>query len=653
MSAQQSSPYQRIFSTQHWFKTIAWRVYAWAVVAAILLIWQVFSLYLIIDLFNSGGSLTLNTTERESLVSLVGEDFVPPHVEIGTDPSGILPSVWSARNRPWAAPLASAYRNISILRENNTALMVLLFLIVFLGILISWIRAHSRRISVKVAQDTIGAFRRRIHRQTLRLGPSDLDDEIPEKVVDLFTKGMDKIRDGLIERIYCKGFFPIILGALILIALLINLRLALQCIIPLFACWYFIRKEYDKGEQSMILAKSLMGRDLRLLSESLHKTRLVRGYGMEEFEQAQFQSNLDRYQTSAAKVLRQKNNSMWLIRLLILLCFTIILYLVGMKVLLPASNELHMRLSTAIVFGICFAAMYRPLERLRSLTSIRREVNLVGNQLFRYLNQVPEVGQAVGAKFLEPLSKFLHYDQVTYSLPSNPDRKLLDDVSLQVPAHEVTAIISTEKLEAKAMAFMLPRFIEPQKGRIMFDAEDIAWVTLESLRAETTLIGENDPFFTGSVLENIVCGNSKFSLTEATEAAKLVHAHHFIQKLHLGYETILGEHGDELEPGQAFRLSLARAALRNPALMVICEPEAQFDADTKNMIDDAYSRLFKKRTVIILPTRLSTIRRAKNIIFVHQGKIEAAGSHTDLINKSSLYRHWEYTQFNVFRHEQG
>merc|ERR1712098_833119 len=114
----------------------------------------------------------------------------------------------------------------------------------------------------------------------------------------------------------------------------------------------------------------------------------------------------------------------------------------------------------------------------------------------------------------------------------------------------------------------------------------------------------SDPFFSGTVMENISCGNPDFAPQQVIEAAKQVHAHNFILKLKQGYETVLGEHGDDLSPGEAFRLGLARAILRNPALMIIEEPQALLDDDTKSLLDDAYNRICVGRTVLFLPSRL-------------------------------------------------
>jgi len=150
------------------------------------------------------------------------------------------------------------------------------------------------------------------------------------------------------------------------------------------------------------------------------------------------------------------------------------------------------------------------------------------------------------------------------------------------------------------------------------------------------------------VLENICCGRLEQGLSRATEAAKAVHAHHFITKLPRGYETQVDDETSRLDAGQRYRIGLARALMRDPALLVIEEPAEPLDEDTKSLLGDTYDRIISGRTVVFLPTRLSTVRRADRVVMVHDGQVVETGRHEELVQSSELYRHWEYTRFNAF-----
>ena len=224
----------------------------------------------------------------------------------------------------------------------------------------------------------------------------------------------------------------------------------------------------------------------------------------------------------------------------------------------------------------------------------------------------------------------------------------LKDLELAIPAGETTALLSIDPREARAVAWLLARFIDPHGGRVLIDGQDIATGTIESLRAEVLLVDGDGGCFSGSVLENICYGQPEQSLSRATEAAKAVHAHQFITKLPRGYETRLDEDAVSLDIGQSYRIGLARALARNPALLVIEEPDAPLDEDTKSLLGDTYDRIISGRTVVFLPTRLSTVRRADRVVLVHDGQVAETGRHEDLVRTSDLYRHWEYTRFNAF-----
>jgi ABC-type multidrug transport system fused ATPase/permease subunit len=614
--ASQSNAFERVFPRRELFRSAARWVFLWSSLGSLLLGLLLFDLYLIIDL----------------LVTQGGKN------------EGLAPAVRWSRHKYWGGALESLYNAVPWLADNGKALTLLVLAALFLSLLRGALRGRSRTVSTRVAIENVARLRRTLHRQTLRLGPSDLQGRDSVHVLQLFTRDMDRVRDGLMTWISRLARYPFELLLLLVFALSIHWFVALQCLIPLGACWFLLHWEQQRFGTVRQLAASRMESELKLLAESLHKTRLVRSFGMENFEHEQFQKHLDRYHANVLALLRSDGWSRTMGRFLVMVCVSLVLFLVGLKVLLTPDE---LSFAAGFVLAVTLAAMYRPLEDLWLLRVEHAAASEAADRIFRYLNQIPEVGQAVGAKFLQPLSKSLRFESVTYNLPDK--RKLLDKLDLQLPAGDVTAIVSLDPLEARAIAYLLPRFIEPQSGRILFDGDDIAWVTLESLRAETIYVGGADPFFTGTVYENISGGDTQFSLSDVTDAAKITHAHNFIVRLAQGYETLLGEHGEQLDAGESFRLGLARAMLRKPALLIVEEPEAPLNEDTKTLLDDAYNRILRDRTVIFLPTRLSTLRRAQRIVLVHEGKVEGIGTHAALVQKSALYRHWEYMRYNQFR----
>ena len=658
---------ERVFSRRDLFRGKSLQALLWGIFGSFALCLLLVDLFLIAELLETRGRLVEESDARkyaelfpeEVRFDSVGNDAQAANASAGLhsaaiarfqqEEAGLRPAVLRQHDVPILGPVLSrAYQRIPWFRENIKGLTLL----VLIGVVIASIRGlclwRAKTVSTGVSLDVATRLRRTLHRQTLRLGPGDLTDPEGTQVISLFTQEVDQVQDGIQNWIYRLGCEPSQLAFLLLLALAVQWRVALQCLILLGGCWYLVQRQRQRFSAAEKLEEARAASRLRLLAEGLQKTRIVRGYGMEDFEHEHFQQHLDKFRTNVLHVLNMQHYLRLAAGFLVLACVAAVTYLVGSKVLQPPEVS-HIWFSTALLMLAIVAGMPRPLERLWELPGQRLRASHAADRIYRYLNQIPAVSQAVGAKFLEPVSRTIGFEAVSYTLPNK--RKLLDGIDLTLSAGEVIAFVAFEPLEARAMACLLPRFIEPQSGRVLFDGEDIAWGTLESLRAETVYVGGSDPFFTGTVVENIICSHSGYTISDVTEASKTAHAHNFILKLPQGYETAIGEHGERLDAGQGFRLGLARAILRNPSLLIIEEPTEALDDDTKQLLDDSYGRIVRDRTVIFLPNRLSTLRRSENVVFLHRGKVEAHGTYHELVKNSSLFRHWEYMHFNQFRRE--
>ncbi len=642
-------PLQRLIPNRMLFKGAALKSLLWSAVGSIGLCLLLVQLWLIAGLLIDQGGLELTDEELPLVKSLTAEVKLP----VTDSPnqfsnSGILPSVWRARTCPCGVMLATAYERIPPLQSNNRALAFLTLCTAVTGGFISLVYSRGRTHALRAAVEMTKQERRAMHRQTLRLGPSEIQESRNGELQTLFSADMDDLQAGLSQWILRLGREPLKMLLLAGLAIAAAPLEAVAVLLLSAGCWLLIAWQHRQGDSQAVLGKSRAEEKLRLLAESLRTTRLVRGYGkeMEAFEEEQFQQQLTRLSDETTSWLRQDWVQRWGLSTIAAFVGSVILLFVGHQVLKADSG---LTLPSAVLMLSAVGCMH---VSLRNLWNLRRDVTAaahVATRIEKYLSQAPSIGQAVGAKFLQPLSKSLVFDNVSCESPDR--RALLAGCSFQIKAGSQIAIVSTDPWEARAIAYLLPRFIEPGSGQIFIDGEDIAWVTLESLRAEAIMVSARDPFFTGTVLENIRCGSGQYSLQEVTEAAKLTHAHNFILKLPQGYETVIGEHGEQLDQGQSFRMGLARAVLRNPALLILEEPNEPMDEGTKSLLDDAYNRIVRGRTVIFLPHRMSTLRRADEIILLHKGTVEAMGNHAALVKASPLYRHWEYLNFNVFRHE--
>jgi ATP-binding cassette subfamily B protein len=301
--------------------------------------------------------------------------------------------------------------------------------------------------------------------------------------------------------------------------------------------------------------------------------------------------------------------------------------------------------ASAIIMATALVSLYWPLVTLLEHRRLIRRARASAVALFRFLDRKGEVGQMVGAEFLPPLSKHLEFDDVSLREPGT-DRMLLQGISMSIEAGQRIGIVGSDEMEKHAFVYLIPRFLDPTSGEIRIDDHNLRWITLDSLRAQIAVVLQHNLVFNDTVANNIGCGDPGYTLPQIIEAAKVAHAHQFIQKLPHGYETQIGEMGQHLGAGEQFLIGLARAILRDPALLIVEEPALPLEDDFKALLDDTFARILPGRTAIFLPHRLSTIRNCDRLFLLHKGRIQATGGHRDLLTQNELYRHLHYLEFH-------
>jgi len=212
-------------------------------------------------------------------------------------------------------------------------------------------------------------------------------------------------------------------------------------------------------------------------------------------------------------------------------------------------------------------------------------------------------------------------------------------VSFRAGAGEVVAVVGATGAGKSTLASLLPRFFDPDRGRVLLDGHDLRELRLEQVRASVGLVLQESFLFPLSVAENIAFGRPGSSREQIEAAARAANAHEFISRLPEGYETVVGERGATLSGGERQRIAIARALLKDAPVLILDEPTSALDVDTEASVMDALERLMAGRTTIIIAHRLSTIRRAGRIIVLDQGRPIEAGTHRELIGQGGRYAH--------------
>jgi ATP-binding cassette subfamily B protein len=493
------------------------------------------------------------------------------------------------------------------------------------------------------ARAVIGAttrLRRAVYHHTFRLGTLAFRALGPTEAVTIFTRHVEAVHDALYNRLTVLCREPILFALLLLFALMVNFWLGLAFLLFAALVWLLAGQIAAYFRTQVRLATNQAGERLTIMRESLMLMRLVKCYLMEQFNQSRVERQLARY--SRVTLTRYRGEVFYrpLLAFLGLLCAMLLLCVAGDIVL-----DGRLSVAGVIALSTALVSLYTPVEKLIESRKYTRRGRESAFQLFKFLERRGDVGQVVGAEFLSPLAQQLEFDGVSLREPGG-SRMLLEDVSFSIAAGQRIGLIGADELEKHALVYLIPRLLDPSAGEIRVDGHNLRWVTLDSLRAQIATVLQNNLVFHDTVANNIGCGDSAYTLPQIIEAAKVAHAHHFIQKLPQGYETPIGELGHALTVSEQFRIGLARAVLRDPAIIIIEEPAAALDEDTKSLLDDTMARFLPGRTVIFLPHRISTIRSCDQLFLLHKGRVTASGVHKELLSQNHLYRHLHYLEFN-------
>jgi ATP-binding cassette, subfamily B, bacterial len=546
------------------------------------------------------------------------------------------------------AALISRMQRFPTLQNNIGTLATLLAAGLALLLVLCLIAQYRRSVIADLVCDAATTLRQQIHRQMYRLGQSSLPTEGTGPVVNLITREVNDIRDGLFFELKDAYRMPVLAAGLLLTALCLSPVLTLFLGSLGVLIWLTARVIHRDARLLSDAAMRDAAVQLALLHEDIGLLRTVRVFGMENVDKPRFDEHLERFRSADALRMKTEGYLSPTLWLLYGAAVALSIGLLGYSVV--ASQKIAP--ASALVMSAALAGLTYPVLAWLKMRKAVRQANRSAGGVFEFLERKPELQQQGGAHFLPPMHDRIILENVTLesrpAAESGSARTLLEGVSVEFPAGSRTAIMSLDEDAKQALVCLIPRLIDPKVGRVRIDGHDLRDVTLESIRAQVATVLQADLVFTDSVRMNIGLGDPSYEMPRIIEAAKVAHAHSFIQDLPHGYDTVIGPLGHYLKPDEQYRIALARAYLHDPSIVIVEEPNLSLDDDTKHLIDDTISRLAHGRTLIILPHRLSTIRSCQQIVVLHNGRVEIVGDPHQLQNDSKLFRHLQYLEFNQF-----
>jgi ABC-type multidrug transport system fused ATPase/permease subunit len=514
--------------------------------------------------------------------------------------------------------------------------------LVLLAVLLDHLR---RRQIAQLASRLASGLRVQLHRQIYRQGQSALPTEGIGAIVDLFSGEVDDLRDGFVAELNTAWRWPVLAVALLAMALVFSWQLALF-LLALGALTALAARSLRRAALADSLAADRDAEvQLNLLQEDLGLVRTVRVFGVEGLDKRRFEEHLDQHRTADRRRLMAEGSPVSSALMVHAAAGALALAVVGYGLL-----DRRVDPARALMLMVSLGLLVVPVAGWLAARRKIRRAGEAATAISRFLSRKPELLQVSQARFLQPIRDQISLENVTVQGPSG--RALLDAISLQIPALSRTAIMGRDEDSKHALACLIPRLIDPSSGRVRIDGLDLREVTLESLRAQVAMVFQSDLVFSDTIAANLGLGDPDIPLPKLVEAAKVAHAHHFIQALPQGYDTYIGPLGHFLRVDEQYRIALARAFLHDPSIVVIEEPSGPLDEEVKHLLDDTIARLAEGRTLVFLPHRQSTIRTCQQVIVLHNGRVEAIGAPRDLQANSKIFRHLQYAEFNQFAAEE-
>ncbi len=375
------------------------------------------------------------------------------------------------------------------------------------------------------------------------------------------------------------------------------------------------------------------------LFESISGIRIVQGFGMEDYERDRFKKqNQGLYKTMMLSISRMIIVSP-LTEFIGVVCLGAVLWIGGKEVIVNQMSP-----GAFIAFLVALFSLLRPFKRLSRVHGINQHAMAAAERIFEILDTPNEIEDAPGAKALPPVKSEIHFENVTFGYG---DKTVLEKVDFRIRAGEIVAIVGPSGGGKTTLVNLLPRFYDPLVGRVTVDGADIRGAQLQSLRRQIGIVTQETVLFNDTISANIAYGLSGTSQGEVEKAAKIANAHDFISKLPMKYQTVIGDRGMKLSGGERQRISIARAVLKNPPILILDEATSALDTESEMLVQDAIHNLMKGRTALVIAHRLSTIKDASRILVLDGGRIAETGNHDELVRRDGIYRRLYDLQFRV------
>lgn len=488
----------------------------------------------------------------------------------------------------------------------------------------------STYLTIYLEQSVLCLIRNSLYGTVQILPMSFFDRQRTGHLISRITNDVTNLRGvvvGSLASIVRNGLMTLIAISIVFVT---SWKLSLLTVVLVPLNVLFITIISRKLRKGSLRAQERMADMTSVLQETISGVRVVKAFGMEDFEKGKFRLFNRRYVTEYLKMRRFAELASPTSETLGIIASVIILWYGGRLVIAEHLDPAHLMMFIGAMLWVV-----TPIKNLSKLNSVIQEGLASGDRVFQVLDITSE-GEDEGNIEIEALKDRIEYDNISFGY--DDDVEVLADVDFEIRMGEVVAIVGPSGAGKSTIADLLPRFYRPTSGRITIDGVDISDVRLSSLRSLMGIVTQETILFNDTIFNNIAYGLEDYPEEDVVRAAKAANAHDFIIAMPGGYGTVIGDRGIQLSGGQRQRLAIARALLKDPQILILDEATSSLDVESEALVQEAIDRLVKGRTTLVIAHRLSTIRNADKIVVVEKGRIGQIGTHEELIREEGTYR---------------